>query len=148
MKTVPWAIVLIASRKPLNVPINLLSLLPVLVNRIEAELIRLHQARCLDAARDELQRIQSLASLGSWVMDIQSRYLECSRQALSLFDLMSHPQPPLFDELLGKLLPEDKPVLQRLTENVIRNHQVYTCLVRLQPEGRRRPGIYRFRQNR
>ena len=60
---VPMGNLLIASRGRLNVSAGLMRLLPVLINRVEAELTRLHLLKRLNASNDQLQRIQSLASL-------------------------------------------------------------------------------------
>lgn len=126
----PMGNLLIASRGRLQVSAGLIRLLPVLINRVEAELTRLHLLKRLSASNDQLQRIQSLASLGGWTLDIQSRQLNCTPQARSLFGL-SPQQTPVLSDVLEQLLPEDRAQLRSLTDKVMISKQIDTCLIRL-----------------
>ncbi len=126
----PLGNLLIASRNRLRVPAGLMRLLPVLINRVEAELTRQSLSKRLSDSNDQLQRIQSLASLGGWTLDVKTRQLNCSPQARSLFGLHAQNTAVLSD-VLEQLFTEDRAQLQQLTEQVLTSRQMDTCLVRL-----------------
>lgn len=132
----PLGHLVVASRQRLTIPQAFLSYLPLLANRAESELSRIRTEQRLLSAEMDLQQVQALASLGSWVLNLDVSRMTCSAQMLRLFGLPSLERVVSRDAVLEKIHPDDRQQIRQLAADSLMSGKPYTFVVRLpQPDG-------------
>jgi PAS domain S-box-containing protein len=92
-----------------------------------------HRQMLAALARREysLANAQRIAHLGSWVLDLDSKRLECSIEALSIFEIGHSPSDTSYQTLLSRIHPDDRPLANHAFHDALNNRKAYDVQHRL-----------------
>lgn len=62
----------------------------------------------IDEAVSDLEKAQAVAKIGSWVLDLQTKELKCSRETYRIFGVEEQTQENLYEKIIAVVHPQEK----------------------------------------
>ena len=93
------------------------------------------RTREVQADRERLAEAQRIARIGSWEWDLRTQTLTSSAELRRLIGFDENLQPATPDELVAHVLPEDRPLAQRLAAEAVESIDSFQFEVRVHPPG-------------
>jgi PAS domain S-box-containing protein len=111
------------------------------VDYVLAELLDVSERKLTETALAESERFltkaQTIAAIGSWVLDVRSNTLVWSDETFRIFEVEKDPSVELFDRFLSVVHPDDKPAVMQAYNEALKTKEPYDVRHRLlMPDGR------------
>ncbi|MCB1736746.1 MAG: PAS domain-containing protein, partial [Gammaproteobacteria bacterium] len=90
-----------------------------------------HTTEALKHSEAGLREAQRLAHMGSWRMDLNSKTLECSDEALQIFAIDRDAFQCDLDSIMNRIHPEDRAAVEIAYQDALDSHSTYEIFHRL-----------------